>query len=56
MIWLQECLVCNYKESYGSNPEKESIIRASCLPCGHQGAFTLKEITKEQKIELLKRR
>ena len=41
---LQECLICNYKCIWKpKNKEEEDTIRASCLPCGHQGAFTLKE-------------
>ena len=43
--WLQKCLVCDWKCEYESDKkEDEDIIRAACLPCGHQGFFTLEEI------------
>jgi len=44
MKWLQKCMVCNYKAEYKGKKEDENIIRASCLPCGHQGLFTLEKI------------
>ena len=44
MKWLQKCLICNYKCKFEGKPEDEEIIRAACLPCGHQGMFTLEEI------------
>ena len=43
---LQKCLICNYQCEYKCKKEDEDIIRASCLPCGHQGLFTLEEIKK----------
>jgi len=48
MKWLQKCMICNFKGKYEGSPEYETIIRATCLPCGHQGLFTL-EIIKEDK-------
>ena len=47
MKWLRKCLVCSCEEIYEGKPEDEDIIRASCLPCGHQGLFTL-EVIKER--------
>ena len=42
---LQECMVCEYKAIYEiKTQEDEDIVRAACLPCGHQGLFTLTEI------------
>jgi hypothetical protein len=55
MIWLQECMICEYKGIYEGKPEDENTIRATCLPCGHQGAFTLKEITETEQKKLLKK-
>ena len=44
--WLQECTICAFKREYESDKkEDESIIRASCLPCGHQGLFKLRLLT-----------
>lgn len=44
MKWILKCLVCDYKAKIEGKPEDENIINATCLPCGHQGAFTLEEI------------
>ncbi len=47
--WLQECLVCNYKAEVSSEKrEDEDIIRAACLPCGHQGLFKLKLLSNKE--------
>ena len=49
MKWIQKCQVCNFKGEYESdNPEDEDIIRATCLPCGHQGLFTLEKMEEKQ--------
>lgn len=45
---IQKCMVCNYKCIWKvKSPKDESIIRASCLPCGHQGLFTLEECNEK---------
>jgi len=38
MRWICECGVCNATWSYPIETD-ESIVRASCSPCGHQGLF-----------------
>ena len=54
MRWLQECLSCDFKAIIESEKkDAEDTIRSSCLPCGHQGLFTLKR-TKLKKIKELK--
>jgi len=40
---IRKCLVCGFVDSFDDDSD-EDIIRASCLPCGHQGLF---ELTKE---------
>jgi hypothetical protein len=46
--WLQKCMICNCEYKYESDKEvDEDRIRASCLPCGHQGLFTLKSIKND---------
>lgn len=56
MNYIQECGVCKSKWRYSFDEDitkedledKLNIIRASCLPCGHQGMFTL---VKEEEIK-----
>ena len=51
-ILLQKCYICDYQCLYKvKNKKEESLIRASCLPCGHQGMFSLKEVNDENKSE-----
>ena len=45
-IIICTCLVCNYKWVYESNVN-ESIIRATCAPCGHQGLFRVERKKEE---------
>lgn len=42
----RKCIVCNYKD-YWEDDVDESKLRASCLPCGHQGLFELKKGVKK---------
>ena len=39
MKWVCECLICKCKWAYPEDTD-ESMIRASCSPCGHGGCFT----------------
>jgi len=56
MNYIQDCLICQgkWRYTFNNNISKEEledklfIIRASCLPCGHQGLFTL---TKEEEVK-----
>ena len=50
--WLQECLICHSKILWENGDE--DIIRATCLPCGHQGLFNLKELSKKECANLVK--
>ena len=50
MKWIQKCLICKYKAELESDDKNaENIIRATCLPCGHQGMFTLERIKEKIK-------
>jgi len=43
-ILVQKCMICGEKTYWKVVTKKdEDKIRASCLPCGHQGLFTLEE-------------
>lgn len=46
------CSICDYEWGYDDDTN-ESLIRASCAPCGHQGMFKLRktENKKENKNE-----
>lgn len=49
---LQECMICGYKCLYEiKSSDDENIIRATCLPCGHQGLFKLKKIKVKNEPE-----
>jgi hypothetical protein len=48
MKYKQKCAVCGYETIwFPKNEEELDIIKASCLPCGHQGCFILEEIKDE---------
>ena len=48
--YIQECMVCGYKCLwYPKSKEEVDIIRAACLPCGHQGLFTLEETDEDSR-------
>lgn len=43
MKYVCECLICKAKWAYPEDAD-ESMIRASCSPCGHGGCFTCEKV------------